>query len=328
MPKILFLSMTCRESLFINQNEIVKETWAKDIIDGKYGENVNFLLYDGWENDNQLDIKNNILHVRCEDDSDNTFKKTYYALKFIQNKYNYDFIFRTNTSTYINVPLVIKLIEHLDETSIYDQLWVAELMSLVESNVPFPLNIYGRGNGLLMSRKIINILINEGFPYLYDEVCDDIQIGKILNSYWMKQKENYLDHIKSFGHAWFRCVEICIGDTANQLCSYANENSDFEYLKNFLTIQIKQYYHRSDETENYLELYKSLNGKIDNDIDKTLEKILNYSKNSDVFIGSILGYITLDKYKNTSKEWLWDLECKYKADNDIYKEKFKNKLWL
>ena len=87
-----------------------------------------------------------------------------------------------------------------------DVLWCAEEYSLSESMTPFPLYLFGRGNALLFSKYLIDIIISQGFSYLYFNMTDDNTIGNILNSYWMKNNMNYLDHIKSFRHGWYRCI--------------------------------------------------------------------------------------------------------------------------
>ena len=324
--KILFLSMTCRNEFFTRQNEVVKETWAKDIIENKYGDNVKFLFYDGWNNQFALDEDNHILHTRCEDDTANTFKKTYYALSVIEQNFDFDYIFRTNTSTYINVPLAIEFINSLEND---DVLWTSELLSLVEAPTPFPLDLYGRGNGLILSKKLVHILLEYGANMLYMEKCDDWIIGNVLNSYFIKNSPNYQDHIKSYCHGWFKCVPH-LQDAGNnhKLCEFFNDNCDFEFLKKFMTIQIKQYYNRENEENNYKELHDIFENNKDNDIKTSIEKSLEYSKNTSIFIGSILGYIDLEQYNKINKQNLWDLEVSHKAKNDIFREKFKNRLWL
>ena len=324
--KVLFLAMSCRDKFFSDQIEKVKQTWAKDIIDGKYGENVEFLSYDGWEKDFKLDRENHVLHCKCEDDGLNTFKKTYYALKTIQENFDYDFIFRTNTSTFVNVPLVLKFIEGLDPNS--EVVWASEILSLVEAPVPYPLDLYGRGNGLILSRAAIKALIHEGIDVLYYELCDDVAIGNVLNSYHIKKGEDYKDYLKSFTHGWFRVVDTKNFSNHHKLCEYWNDNEDYDFLKHFMTIQVKQYYHREDEEENYEKVYSIFKDKSDDEIDVTIKRIYEYSKNPNVFIGSILGYIDLDIYNRLDMNYLWDEQCNHKAINDENRDKFyPGKVW-
>ena len=117
MKKILILVMSCQDEFFQNQVNTIKEMWAKPILEGKYP-NIDFIVYEGGYDKHSYDKENHILKVRCEDDLDNTYKKTYYAFNLINNNIEYDYIFRTNTSTYVNVDLLNKFIQSLDDDNI------------------------------------------------------------------------------------------------------------------------------------------------------------------------------------------------------------------
>lgn len=317
MKKILILSMSCNDEFFVNQVNKIKETWGKDIIDGVYS-NIDFMSYDGWEKNHSYDKEKLVLHLRCEDDLDNTYKKTYYALNVIQKSFDYDYVFRTNTSTYVNVPLLNEFVQSLDNDEI---LWTSELYSLVESNTPYPLNLYGRGNGLLLSRKLIDIILKDGISLLYEEHVDDVMIGNVLNSYWIKNGKNYEDYIKSFTHGWFKAVDIPL-ENNHQLSIYGNTNTDYEFWKDFITIQTKMYYSREIENNNYDEFHQIMSKKTNENFKSSLDKIYKYSENPSVFIGSILGYIDYNEWKKYPKSRLWELECSNKADNDENKDKY------
>jgi len=316
--KILILMMSCNDDFFIQEEEIAKRTWAKDIVENKY-ENIDFLAYRGVSSKHSIDWNKNLFSVRCEDGLDNTFKKTYYTLSIIQKKYDYDYIFRCNTSTYINVPLLDAFVQSIEDDSV---LWASELYSLSEGFCPYPLNLFARGNGFLISRKLVDIIIKEGISFIYLKLCDDWVIGNILNSYWIKNGEDYLNHIKSYPHGWWKCISTNAKNN-NSICMYNNDNSDFEYMKTFLTVQVKRYHQRELEHENYQDLYDTVyKDKVDNDIENTVKNIYTYSQNPNVFIGSILGYISYNDWLKLDKNKLYILEVNNKATDD---EQRKNK---
>lgn len=315
--KILILMMSCNDSFFIKQEELAKITWAKDIIEKKY-ENIDFLIYRGSTNKHSIDFKEHLFNVRCEDDLQSTFKKTFYALSIIKNKFNYDYIFRCNTSTYVNVPLLNEFIQHIDDPY---TIWGSELYSLSEGFCPYPLYLFARGNGFIISKELLNILINEGFPYIYLGLCDDWVIGNILNSYWMKKGENYLDHIKSYRHGWYKCIKTD-SNANHSLCQYYNENCDFDFIKTFITVQIKRYHERELENDNYIELYnKGFKDKVDNNLEETVKLQFEYSKNPNIFLGSIIGYIQYNDWLKVDKSKLYDIQVNNKADDDEQKYK-------
>lgn len=320
MKKLLIVCMSCQDDFFVEQEKFIKETWAGPIIKGEYP-GVDFLIYKGDETleKHKLIKSQNTLLLRCEDDLDHTFKKTYYAFSLIDKNFEYDYIFRTNTSTFVNVPLLYEFIQNIDNDEVA---WVSELYSLSEAYTPYPLCLFGRGNGMLLSRKLIKRILAEGINFVYYGRCDDWIIGNILNSYWFKQGKDYTEYIKSFKHGWFKCISTN-ANNSHTLCPYYNDNTNFNFLKQFMTIQIKRYNERHLENVNYYELWNVFSKNKDTEIKNEVESNLIYSTNPNVFIGSILGYITLNKWNEYDKGKLYMIEITHKAcdDAECYKEK-------
>lgn len=320
MKKLLIVCMSCNDDFFTEQEKVIKETWAGPIIKGDYP-GVDFLIYKGdvsLENHKYTRSKN-MLVVRCEDDLDHTYKKTYYALSLIDRYFDYDYVFRTNTSTFVNVPLLYEFVQNIDNDEIY---WTSELYSLSEAFTPYPLCLFGRGNGMLLSKNLVKRILIEGINFVYYGKCDDWIIGNILNSYWLKQNKDYTEYIKSYKHGWFKCISTNVSNN-NTICEYYNNNTDFKFVKQFITIQIKRYNERELENSNYYELWDIFSKNKDTEIQDEVKSNLNYSENPNVFIGSILGYITLEKWKSIDKTKLYTIEINNKAcdDDEFYKEK-------
>ena len=312
--------MSCNDNYFINQERVIKETWLQEIV--KYP-NIDYIIYRGDPNidKHRYNKDSHILELKCEDDINNTFKKTYYALRLLTNKFNYDYIFRTNTSTYINLGLLNSFIERVCDKNPL-QLWTSEIYSLIESYCPYPLNLYGRGNGLIISRQLVDIILKEGLSHVYLKNCDDWEIGNILNSYWINKNINYEDMIKSYKHGWYKSINI-ENDNQHQLCQYNNENNNWDFINQFITIQIKNYQDRKLEEENCKDLYNNTfkeNTYNEDELKKIIESNIEYSNNPSIFIGSSIGYINYDKWKEMNKVSLYNLQTKYR--------KMENYKWL
>ena len=317
MKKILIMIMSCNDEFFINQEKVVKETYITQI--DKYGfDNINYLIYRGDENvlKHKYDKEQHLLTLRCEDDVKNSFKKTYYAFKLASKIFDYDYIFRVNTSTYVNIRLLNEFVQNLHEDE-DDLVWASELYSLSDSFCPYPLYIYGRGNGLLFSKKIINRILQEGVSYLYLEKCDDWMIGNILNSYWIKSGDDYLKWIRCFKHGWYKCVPIEQPNN-HKLCVYGNQNKDWNFLNQFITIQIKRYRERHLENDQYKEVHEVFenNEYSKEELNKHIESIFEYSNNPSIFIGSSIGYTDYESWKNCNKMELYNFQVRNKATDD------------
>lgn len=324
MKKILITVMSCDKEFFINQEKLIKQTWAKDIIDGKYP-NIDIVFYMGCPVINETYFDNDLktIVLKCEDDLDNTFKKTIRAFEYIDNNYEYDYIFRTNTSTYVNIQLLNEFIQSITDNNV---LYGSEIYSLSESTCPYPLCLFARGNSIILSKKHIDILLKDSYPLLYLNLCDDYTIGNIINSHWIKQNIDYTQYIRGVPHGWYKCTFTEIKNN-HSLCTYYNTNTDINFLSQFITIQIRNYNDRSLETKHYLELHDLFSTYKLTEKDEAINKVIEYTKNYDIFIGSILGYINIETWKNIDKHKLYNIEIQHKATDDaeFYK---KQKPWI
>jgi hypothetical protein len=241
----------------------------------------------------------------------------------LDNNYEYDYIFRTNTSTYINVQLLNEFIQSITDDNI---LYGSEIYSLSESTCPYPLCLFARGNSIILSKKHIGILLKDSYPLLYLNLCDDYTIGSIINSHWIKQNIDYTQYIKGIPHGWYKCTFTEVRNN-HSLCTYYNTNTDINFLSQFITIQIRNYNDRNLETQHYLELHDLFSTYKLTEKDEAVNKVIEYTKNYDIFIGSILGYISFEKWENLDKHELYNIEIKHKAmdDAEFYK---KQKPWI
>lgn len=328
MNKILILVMSCEDNFFKQQEEDVKNTWLKPVIDGKY-DNIDYCFYSGKVIEkHKYNKENHQLTLRCEDDLNNTFKKTYYALKCCKKIFkDYDYIFRTNTSTYVNVELLNLFIEDVCSKN-KNILWTSELYSVSNAYCPYPLYIYGRGNGLIISDVIRDRILEYGLSFLYFEKCDDWIIGNILNSYWINKGENYLEYIKSYKHGWFKCIQEEIPNN-HRLCVWGNQNKDWNFINQFITIQIKRYRERNLESKHYQELHQVFENHFytKDQLYCLCNDNLIYSDNPSVFIGSILGYTNYNDWLKCNKIQLYNYQIKHKAIDDE-EIKNSNKIWM
>ena len=122
--------MSCQDEFFKYEEDIIRETWLKNL-----PENIDYCFYRGDETleKHKYNKELHLLSLRCEDDINNTFKKTYYAFNIINKIFkDYDYVFRTNTSTYVNIELLNKLVQ---EVCYKNQLevWTSDIYSLSNS---------------------------------------------------------------------------------------------------------------------------------------------------------------------------------------------------
>ena len=332
MKKILIMAMSCQNEFFVDQEKYVKETWAKDIIDGKY-ENISFMIYRGGYDKNSYSKKENLLKLNVEDGLEGTFKKTYFAFSMAEKIFGeYDYIFRTNTSTFVNVELLNVFIQQIENDEL---VYSGDIYSLTELNAPYPMCLSVRGNALILSKRNVELVLKDGLSFLYNEQSDDITISNIINSYHIKQGQDYKNYLRSFYHGWYKCINPEKDfDNGHKLSTFGNACQDYNYWKHFITIQIRNYgdltnfIFRQGESEKFYELQKIFEGQHNEDINVSVKLNNDRGTNYEIFIGSILGYVTYDKWKATPKVQLYDYEINNKAADDIPGQTQTNKKFI
>lgn len=179
--KAIILVMSCNQERYINEEQVIKKTWGKDIIDGKY-DNIELLFYRG--NSDKIYLENNVIYIDEKDDFDGTYHKSLKAFRYIDNNFEYDYIIRSNTSTYINIEAIKQFLE-FDLTDNETMFGASLLINAINNWVPFL-----RGNFLIIPKKIINILINNNIGLSCG--IDDFCFGYVLQKYY---RDDYLKHI-------------------------------------------------------------------------------------------------------------------------------------
>lgn len=319
MKKILILIMSCNQDFFKKQEQQIKETYLKKV---EEYDNIDYCVYSGDETIEQhyYNKYEKHLYLRCEDGIRDTFKKTYYAFKYIKENFNeYDYIFRTNTSTYINIDLLNYFVQHKKDD---EYIWCGELHSRFDEYAPGPLDFAYRGNGLLLSQHIIDIVLKYGVAFLYIRnrmIVDDLMISTVFNYYHMINDRDYTKYCKCFGQGYYKMINVD-GYNGNKICSWGNQNLDWDFIKNFIMFQFKNHYDRSQDGQNLNDLYNAFKDHIysDEELKESYDKVIEYSKNPSVFLGSIIGFISLDEWLELDKKKLFYFEAKNVASNEHY----------
>lgn len=143
--RVLFLVQSCNQERYLNEEQIIRETWAK-----RLRKDCDIFYYRG-EGDDTLE--GDVLLLNCKDDLNSTFLKTVRALYVFKNK-DYDFVVRTNTSNWVNVDLLLDTLETLDPNK--RELYGCKVVSNVGSQgIPFL-----RGNLLVFNRCVLKDLFD------------------------------------------------------------------------------------------------------------------------------------------------------------------------
>ena len=221
---ILILVMSMDHPQYEAQEQAIRETWMQ------YAEenfkNIKVLFYKGTEKESYRE--GDTLYIKNSDLLEHTYSKTMDALDFIDKNlilkdntiFEYDYILRTNTSTYINIDLLNEYVKGLDKYEF--MIHCAEIDCCWWSKMHF----YAKGNALLMNKfyvERVKYLRNNQMEKSFG-ATDDCIIGATINSYNGSLGIDHKKHIKSFGMFYELDKEL---------------NGTFEDYKNQIIISVK-----------------------------------------------------------------------------------------
>jgi hypothetical protein len=170
-PKILILVMSCNKPFFSHATKVITDTWIKDV--NNY--NIDYYIYSGGYSTQKID--NHYIECASGDDLDSTFDKTKEVLE-LSNAKKYDYVIRTNTSTYINIRALNKFLcdkfvsKNRNKTVCGD-------ISILNDRIQL------RGNSLILTNADISRILDfkiENLPKDIENTHDDVVISYIWES--------------------------------------------------------------------------------------------------------------------------------------------------
>ncbi len=159
--KILIMVLDSDTPNSIRNSAVQKRTWVKDFLVD------NEVLFYKAGVENKLSGIN--LLVNCSNTYEAMGVKTIKAFEWVNLNIEYDFIFRTNTSSYINHKNLIKYLNKLSSKKI-DYCGHIGIYDGVE---------YVSGSGIILSKHAVNSILNSK-NQLDESVVEDVAIGKLL----------------------------------------------------------------------------------------------------------------------------------------------------
>jgi hypothetical protein len=152
-------------------------------------ENISIIFYRGGYEETIYDEKSHLLKLTSPDDWDGTFTKTVDAFRWVKENFpDYDYIIRTNTSTYLNTRAINFLLENngFNEGMAYGPGLVINNISL---GIP-----YLNGYFLVFHKKIVDVICENIIGV--KNIVDDAGIGLLLyNKYGKKYLEECIGEV-------------------------------------------------------------------------------------------------------------------------------------
>lgn len=222
-------------------DQFINILWKKliDIIEEKYSRLFKIYLIFGKTSINKLHInKKNILKFNIRETlKPGILDKTLQAFEYVNNKYNYKYIYRTNLSSFLNIELFNNMLDTITDDFTY-------LGRLNENRKIRRHKInkyisYISGSCILLSKSACNYILKNKHKLDRKKLPDDVAIGEIMPSKISKpyyQIETY--NTKLFSNELLNKMlkEIDIGKYYYiRIKNIKNRNIDVQLIKKFLS---------------------------------------------------------------------------------------------
>ena len=231
------MTMFCNHPFFKNGIEVVKQTWAKPILEGNYPNAMwyGFTACDEQHPQECIDEQNHIVYVQCEDKLTTTYTKMKKAYTLLQCVHPFKKLVRTNTSVYLNLHKIFDLLDNITDNQV-----CSDWCGYYTRDKVFLYNIFC-GNCYLASAEFCNkIFYSEYSEYSLGMADgDDVVASKImylLNIPCQKLDMSY-DTPSHFCYLYKRCAPYDKNRLSSEDLSRYTENPQIIHECPFVSVR-------------------------------------------------------------------------------------------
>ena len=167
--RILYLILLSDDEVYWRDMKAQQDTWAK--------EDVSVIWISGWYR-NYMELKDRILYLPIADSYKNILAKTLMGMEWCLNNLAFDFMVRTNTSTYFNIDKNLQFLMTFQKMEYFSGGYIEKCYDKYFGNSE-ELEFIS-GCGIFLSRACVSEIMSMN-PILYIDVPEDIAISHFLH---------------------------------------------------------------------------------------------------------------------------------------------------
>ena len=168
--RYMILMMSCNQPLYLEEERACRDTFLRDA----EASGVPYYFYRGGE-DSQYISQDHVIHLSCDDTLAGTSEKTVIAMATALNFPDWDYLVKTNVSTYLNIGRINTMMDNLEGPADHNIYGARYLINKYSKNIPFP-----RGHFSIFSRTMVEAIVKWSRMLLHDDSfpkTDDTLIG-------------------------------------------------------------------------------------------------------------------------------------------------------
>jgi hypothetical protein len=169
--KVVILVMCSSNTVYKEIEESIKETWFN-----LKTEDVDIIFYKDNNQVNEVIINDCDLLIPCNDGFETLGKKTLMAINWVNENYNYEYIYRSNLGAYVNPSKLLKFLDDKPKTNFY-----CGIIGKTENY--FGLSVtFASGSGYFLSKDVVEILLRNKSLWMH-HIIDDVALGDLLSKF-------------------------------------------------------------------------------------------------------------------------------------------------
>lgn len=161
--KVIILVLSNKVEPYISMTNTIRETWASELSD-----NIEIFYYFG--NSDELRVVGDEIFCPFEDTYTNMGYKTISSFQWLLENKKFDYIFRTNASSYVNQKKLYEFIDNKPKYNFYCGI------------IPFEHLKFCSGCGYFLSRDLVKLVV-ENRDIWDHNLIDDVALAKLLSMF-------------------------------------------------------------------------------------------------------------------------------------------------
>lgn len=217
--KIIILVLSMDSDIYINLERTIRETWGNNHICKIY------YYYGGFD---KLHLDGDIIKCTSNEGLYNIGHKTIESFQYLFDNEEFDFIFRTNSSSFINI---YKMIEFLSNKP-KERFYCGYINMLKETKI-----LFASGSGYFLSKDVVKLILENKDKWNH-EFIDDVSLGILCRELSIDLVQSKRCDISNVdmeitsdllnNHFHFRCKTNSIGRKDDSLIM----RKLYDYIKN------------------------------------------------------------------------------------------------
>ena len=190
--------------LFEKLEECGRNTWAKDVLDGKYP-NIDYWSVIDCHEDSHIDEEKHIIYVKNDYTKENIqqlLDRWIEACELLDKYKSYDYILRTNTSTWVNVEFINEMLAYqTDDSKIFTHKFYSAFWSTF--------NVYCSGAAMVWPVRNIPIL-RDLIKHTSDKILNLALDDVMMSALWRQRAEKL--ELDDPNNCWTSLEGYCLAD--------------------------------------------------------------------------------------------------------------------